>query len=82
MTNSYKIIYGIEDSIVQQPNSIGHCISADARLSKGFADFLSDRIHGLRSRRRKAKILMVQVFPFWDSAGMREIYNLVTKENF
>ena len=35
-----KIIYGKAESILQQPNSIGHCISADARMSKGFADFL------------------------------------------
>ena len=34
-----QIIYGTEDSILQQPNSIGHCISEDARLGKGFADF-------------------------------------------
>ena len=50
--NSYdflQIIYGTEDSILQQPNSIGHCISADARMGKGFADFLSHRIPGLRS---------------------------------
>ena len=39
-----QIIYGTEDSILQQPNSIGHCISADARMGKGFADFLSHRI--------------------------------------
>ena len=35
-----KIIYGTEDSIFHQPNSIGQCISADTRMSKGFADFL------------------------------------------
>ena len=28
-----QIIYGTEDSILQQPNSIGHCISADAQMS-------------------------------------------------
>ena len=39
-----QIIYGTEDSVLQQPNSIGHCISADARIGKGFADFLSHRI--------------------------------------
>ena len=43
-----QIIYGTEDSILLQPNSIGHCISEDARMSKGFADFLSHRIPGLR----------------------------------
>ena len=77
-----KIIHGIEHSIFLQPNSIGHCISADARMSKGFAVFLSHRIPGLRSTCRKAKLFMGQGFPFWDSTGRRYIYNLVTKERF
>ena len=77
-----KIIYGTEDSILQQPNSIGHCISAYARMSKGFADFLSHRIPGLRSTCRKARLFMGQVYPFWDSTGKRYIYNLVSKERF
>ena len=76
---SIQIIYGTEDSILQQPNSIGHCISADARRSNGFADFQSHRNSGLRSTCRKAKVSMGQVFPFWDSTGKRYIYNLVTK---
>ena len=71
------IIYGTEDSIIQQLNSIGHCISADARMSKSFADFLSHRISC-----RKAKLFMGQVYPFWDSTGKRYIYNLVTKERY
>ena len=77
-----QIIYSTEVSILQQLNSIGHCISADARMSKGFADFLSHRIPGLRSTCRKAKLFMGQVFPFWDSTGERCIYNLITKERF
>ena len=77
-----KIIYGKEESILQQPNSIGHCISADARMSKGFADFLSHRNPGLRSICRKARLFMGQVYPFWDSTGKRYIYNLVTKGRF
>ena len=36
-----QIIYGTEYSILQQPNSIGHCISADARMGKGFAVFFT-----------------------------------------
>ena len=75
-----KIIYDTEDSILQQPNSIGHCISADARMSKGFADFLSHRIPGLRSACRNSRLFMGRVYPFWDSTGKRFIYNLVTKE--
>ena len=77
-----QIIYGTEASISRQPSSIGHCKSADARMSKGFADFLSHRIPGLRSTCRKAKLFTGQVFPFWDSTGKRYIYNLVTKERF
>ena len=57
-------IYGTLDSILQQPNSIGLRISADARMSKGSADFISDRIPGLRSTCRKAKHFMGQDFPF------------------
>ena len=77
-----QIIYGTEDSTLQQPNSIGHCFSADARMSKGFAEFLSHRISGLRSKCRKAKLFMGQVYAFWDSTGKRYMYNLVTKERF
>ena len=75
-----QIIYGAKESSLQQPKSIGHRISADARMSKGFADFLSHRIPGLRSTCRKARRFMGQVYPFWDPTGKRYIYNLVTKE--
>ena len=77
-----QIVYGTEDSILQQPNSIGHCISADARMSKGFADFVSLRNSGLRSTCQEARLFMGQVYHFWDSTGKRYIYNLVTKERF
>ena len=77
-----QIIYGTEDSILQQPNSIGHCISADARMGKSFADFLSQRILSLRSTCCKANLFMGQVLPFWVSVGKRYIYYLVTKERF
>ena len=76
-----QIIYGTEDSILQQPNSIGHCISADARMGKVFAD-LSHRIPGLRSTCRKARLFMGQVYPFRDPTGKRYIYNLVTEERY
>ena len=36
-----QIIQGTEDSLLQQPHSIGHFISADVKMSKGFADLLS-----------------------------------------
>ena len=51
-------------------------------MSKGFADFLSHRIPGLRSTCQKARLFMGQVYPFWDSTGKRYIYNLMTKGRF
>ena len=39
-----QVIHGTEDSIIQQPHSIGHCISADAKMSKGFAEQLSQKL--------------------------------------
>ena len=68
-----KIIYGTEDSILRQPNSIGHCISKDARMSKGFDDFLSHRISGLRSACRNARLFMGQIYPFCYSTG-KQLY--------
>ena len=51
-------------------------------MSKGFADFLSHRIPGLRSTCRKARLFIGQVYLFRDPTGQRYICNLVTKERF
>ena len=79
-----QIVYGSENSILEQPNSLGHCISADAQMSKGFAQFLSERVPRLRRTCtcRRANLLKDQVFPFWDSSSRRYIYNLETKEKY
>ena len=76
-----QIIRGTEDSIFQQPHSIGCCISADAKMSEEFADLLSQRILGLQDTCRRTKLLSGQTFPFWDHVGNRYIYNVVTKTN-
>ena len=55
---------------------------ADALMSKGFAQFLSERVPRLRRTCRQANLLKDQVFPFWDSSSRRYIYNLVTKEKY
>ena len=77
-----KIVYGKENSILEQPNSIGHFISADAQMSKGFAKFLSERVSRLKRTCRRANLLNDQVFPFWDSSWSWYIYKLVTKEKY
>ena len=75
-------VYGNENSILQQPNSIGRCISADAEMSKVCAQFLSETIPPLRRTCRRANLLKDQVFPFWDSSSRRYIYDLVTKGKY
>ena len=74
-----SIIYGTKNWILQQPNSIGHCISADGRMSKSFSHFLSHRIPGLRITCRKADHFTGQVYPFWDLTRKRYVYNLLKK---
>ena len=37
-----QIVYGNKNSILEQPNSLGHCIFAGAQMSKVFAQFLSE----------------------------------------
>ena len=77
-----QLVYGTETSIIQQPISIGHCISADAKMSRGFADFLSHHNPVQRPTCKKARLFKAQVFPFWDSLNRRYIYNLATKDKF
>ena len=77
-----QIVNGNENSILEQPNSIGHCISADAQMRKGFAQFLSERVPRLKRTCRRANPLKDQVFPFWDSSSGRYIYNLVTEDKY
>ena len=77
-----QIVYGNENSILQQPNSNGHCISANARMSKGIAQILSERVPRLWRTCGRANLLKDQVFPFWDSSSRQYNYNLVTKEKY
>ena len=51
-------------------------------MSKGFAQFLSEKVPRLKRTCRRAHFLKDQVFPFWDSSSRRFIYNLVTKEKY
>ena len=57
-----QIVYGNENSFLQQPNSIGHFISAEAQTSKEFAQFLSERVPRLRRTCRRANLFKDQVF--------------------
>ena len=56
-----QIIHGTEDSILQPPKSLGHCISTHVRMSKSKADFLTQIIPAFNSSCPKAKFFMVQI---------------------
>ena len=77
-----QVTYGNDNSLLEQPNPIGHCISADAQMSKGFAQFFSERIPRLRRTCRGANLLKDQAFHFRDSSSSRYIYNPFTKEKY
>ena len=77
-----QIIQGTEHSKLQQPHSKGHCISAKDKMSKEFADLLSQRIPRLRDTCRRTKLLSGQTFPFWDRVGNGYIQNLVTRTKY
>ena len=51
-------------------------------MSKGFAQFLSERAPRLKRTCRRANLLKDQAFPLWDSSSRRYIHNLVTKEKY
>ena len=42
--DSVQIIHGNENSMMEQPNSTGHRISANNKWGRGFAELLSKRI--------------------------------------
>ena len=68
--------------MLQQPDSIGHCISTDAKMSKRFSELLSEQNARLRDACRRTKIMTGQTFPFWDRVGNRYVFNLVTKTKY
>ena len=77
-----QIVYCNGNSILEQPNSVRHCISADAQTSNGVGQFWSEGVPRVRGTCRRANLFKDQVFPFWDSSSRRYIYNLVTKEKY
>ena len=66
-----RIINGNDDTIFEKQTAIAHCISADAKLSKGFAETISNHINGLQENCYKSKAFVGSVIPFWDNDANR-----------
>ena len=50
-----RIINGNDDTIFENQTAIAHCISADATMSEGFAETISNHINGLQECCYKSK---------------------------
>ena len=70
---------GKEETIFQANIPIAHCLSADAKTNKGFAEAVCRRKIRLQEYCRKAKAPVVSTLPYWDPESNNFIYNLVTK---
>ena len=57
-------------------------ITADAKMSKGFAETITNHINGLQDYCYKSNVFVGLVIPFWDNDAKSFIYNLVTKNKF
>ena len=77
-----QILNGNDETIFQANIAIAHCISADAKMSKGFAETICRKVNGLREYCRKTKSTVGSVIPDWDRESNNFIYNLVTKSKF
>ena len=77
-----RINNGNDDTSFENQTAIAHCISADAKMSKGFAETISNYISGLEKYCYKSNTYVGSVIPFWDNDANRFIHNLVTKNKF
>ena len=74
-----RFINGNDDTIFENQTAIAHCISADAKLSKGFAETITN-INGLQEQCYKSKASVGSVTPFWDNDSNLFIYTLSEKK--
>ena len=59
-----RIINGNDDTFCECQTAIAHCISADAKLSEGFAETITNNINELQKYCYNQKILLAQSFLF------------------
>ena len=69
----------IQSLKTKQPLLIAYL--ADAKISKGFAQTITNHINGLQDYCYKSKAFVGSVIPFCDNDSNRFIYNLVTITN-
>ena len=79
LQDKIQILNGNDEAFFQANTAIAHCISADAKMSKGFAETICRRVNGPQEYRRKTKPTVGAIIPYWAPESNNFIYNLVTK---
>ena len=82
LQDKIQILNGNDETIFQANTAIAHCISADAKMSKGFAEKICRKVNGLQEYCRKTEPYVGSIIPYWDPEINNFIYNLVTKSKF
>ena len=82
MQDKIQIPNGNDETVFQVNTVIAHCISADAKMSKAFAETICSRMNGLQKHCRKAKPIVGSALLYWDPESDNFIYNLETKSKF
>ena len=78
-----QILNGNDEKIFQANTDIALCISADAKMSKRFAEtIICRRVNGLQEYCRKTKAIVGSALPCWNPKSNDFIYNLVTRSRF
>ena len=82
LRDKIQILNGNDETIFQANTAIAHCLSADAKMSKGFAETIRSKVNGLPEYCRKTTPTVGSIILYWDPESNNFIYNLVTKSKF
>ena len=82
MQKKIQIINGNDETTFQANTAIAHCTSADAKMSKVFAETICRSVNGLQDYCHKTKVIVCSALPYCDPEFNNFIYILLTKSNF
>ena len=63
LQDKIQILNGNDETTSQANTAIAHCISADAKMSKGFAEIICHKVNGLQEYCRKTKPSVGPIIP-------------------
>ena len=82
MQDKLQILNGNDKTFFQSNTAIAHCISADTKMSKEFAETNCHTVNGLEEYCRKNKATVGSTPSYWHPESNNFLYNLVTKSKY